>query len=268
MTRPKLVFGDNGADVTALQNALKTAGFSPGIIDGDFGSGTFNAVSAFQQSKGLLSDGIAGPRTLTALGLVASAALPDATDDMTVQIAAQMLPGAPLSNIKTNLPVILSSLRAYEIPDRTMVLMAIATIRAETSGCVPISEGKSSYNTSSTGHPFDLYDKRTDLGNQGAPDGASFKGRGFVQLTGRSNYKRYGPRLSPPVDLVKTPELANAATIAADLLSLFLSDRELQIKDALMHGNFQAARRLVNGGLHGWKEFETSFKKGDMLMPH
>jgi peptidoglycan L-alanyl-D-glutamate endopeptidase CwlK len=263
----KLVFGDDGADVIELQKALLAAGFNPGVIDGDFGNGTFNAVSAFQASKGLLADGIAGPRTLKELGLADSAVLPDATGDMSVQIASQMLPGAPLANIKTHLPIILASLRAFEIPDRTMVLMAIATIRAETAGCVPISEGKSSFNTSSTGHPFDLYDHRTDLGNQGPPDGALYKGRGFVQLTGRSNYKRYGPRLPTPVDLVKNPDLANAATIAADLLSLFLSDREIQIKDAVMHGNFQAARRLVNGGLHGWEQFETSFKKGDMLMP-
>lgn len=265
--RPKLVYGDNGADVTKLQKALLKAGFSPGVIDADFGSGTLSAVTAYQQSQGLLADGVAGPRTLKKLGLATSAALPDATGDMTVQIASQMLPGAPLSNIKTHLSIILASLRAHEIPDRTMVLVAIATIRAETAGCVPIGEGISSYNTSSTGHPFDLYDFRTDLGNTGPPDGALFKGRGFVQLTGRSNYKRYGPRLSLPVDLVKTPELANAATLAADLLCLFLSDRELQIKDALMHGNLQAARRLVNGGLHGWKQFEASFKSGDTLLP-
>ena len=265
--RPKLVYGDNGADVTELQKALLKAGFSPGVIDADFGSGTRSAVTAYQQSQGMLADGVAGPRTLKKLGLATSANLPDATGDMTVQIASQMLPGAPLSNIKTHLPIILASLRVNEISDRTMVLVAIATIRAETAGCIPIGEGISSYNTSSTGHPFDLYDFRTDLGNTGPPDGALFKGRGFVQLTGRSNYKRYGLRLSPPVDLVKTPELANAATLAADLLCLFLSDRELQIKDALMHGNFQAARRLVNGGLHGWKQFEESLKSGDTLLP-
>ena len=39
--------------------------------------------------------------------------------------------------------------------------------------------------------------------------------------------------------------------IAADLPALFFGDRQLQIKDALMHGNFQAARRLVNGAPTG-----------------
>ena len=40
------------------------------------------------------------------------------------------------------------------------------------------------------GAPFALYDDR--LGNQPG-DGARFKGRGFVQLTGRYNYAKYGP---------------------------------------------------------------------------
>ena len=71
--RLKLVYGDEGRDVTELQQALLAAGFSPGDIDGDFGTGTFNAVSAFQQGQGLLADGIAGPRTLKALGLVTNA---------------------------------------------------------------------------------------------------------------------------------------------------------------------------------------------------
>lgn len=264
-----LVYRDGGPAVQRLQEALDAQGFPPGAIDGDFGSGTFMAVSAFQASKGLLADGIAGPRTLFALGLASTPTLADATANMTVQLASQMLPGALLNSIKKHLPIILSSLTNHGIGDRTMVLMSVATIRAETAGCVPISEGISQYNTSSKpgGHAFDLYDNRADLGNRGKPDGAHFKGRGFVQLTGRDNYETYGPKLNPSVDLVKYPELANAAQIAADLLSLFLAKRQLQIKDAILHENYQAARRLVNGGLHGWKEFETSFKKGHSVMP-
>lgn len=56
-----------------------------------------------------------------------------------------------------------------------MVLMALATIRAETEGFEPISEYKSEYNTSPSGHPFDLYDNRQDLGNTGKLDGKNLK---------------------------------------------------------------------------------------------
>ena len=43
--------------------------------------------------------------------------------------------------------------------------MALATIKAESAGFAPISEGKSKWNTSQGGEPFDLYDFRTDIGN-------------------------------------------------------------------------------------------------------
>ena len=87
----------------------------------------------------------------------------------------------------------------------------------------------------------------------------------LCSLTGRNNYAHYGPP-HPPVDLVTHPELANAADIAASLLAFFLKDRELNIKDALMHGNFAAARRLVNGGTHGIDAFTEAHRVGDALM--
>ena len=62
--------GYKGDDVKAMQSALISAGFSCGSCgaDGDFGSGTEKAVKAFQKAKGLSVDGIAGKKTITALG--------------------------------------------------------------------------------------------------------------------------------------------------------------------------------------------------------
>jgi hypothetical protein len=53
---------------------------------------------------------------------------------------------------------------------------------------------------------FKKYDGRADLGNTQPGDGLRFKGRGFVQITGRANYTKYSTVLG--VDLVKKPELA------------------------------------------------------------
>ena len=261
-----LQLGDSGDAVRALQQALQNKGFSPGAIDGQYGNATQAAVIAFQNSEGLLADGVAGPRTLSALGLATSDALPDATGQMTVQVASQMCPQTPIANIKASLPVLLASMHAAGLVDKPMLLMAVATIRAETEGFLPLDEGQSRFNTSPDGHPFDLYDSRKDLGNLGPPDGAAFKGRGFIQLTGRSNYAKYGQRLNPPVDLQANPEVANSAPVAADLLCMFLADRELQIKDALAHGNMQAARRLVNGGTNGLDRFTDAYNIGNPLL--
>jgi g-D-glutamyl-meso-diaminopimelate peptidase len=62
-----LKYGDVGPLVELLQTALSRAGFSPGVIDGIYGTRTQNAVRAFQVSVGLTADGVAGPQTNRAL---------------------------------------------------------------------------------------------------------------------------------------------------------------------------------------------------------
>ncbi|HEX8073701.1 MAG TPA: peptidoglycan DD-metalloendopeptidase family protein [Thermoleophilaceae bacterium] len=59
--------GQRGWDVAALQFLLQRRGFSPGSIDGGFGSGTDGALRRFQRSAGLGADSRAGPATLRAL---------------------------------------------------------------------------------------------------------------------------------------------------------------------------------------------------------
>lgn len=53
----------NKSDVTALQSALSSTGYYHGSLDGDFGSGTTDAVRAYQKARGLRVTGMAGPST-------------------------------------------------------------------------------------------------------------------------------------------------------------------------------------------------------------
>lgn len=260
-----LRLNSSGPEVIALQQALRASGFSPGAIDGLFGPGTEAAVLAFQRSEGLAADGIVGPNTAAALNLAAVPSIPSAIPAVTTHVVSQMFPLTPIGNINTNLPFVLNALLAAAIPDKQMVLMALGTIRAETESFEPISEGRSRFNTSPSGHPFDLYDHRKDLGNTGPPDGATFCGRGFVQLTGRSNYTRYSAEIGQ--DLVNNPALANDPAIAAQLLARFLTDRENAIRGALTEGDLAAARRLVNGGSNGLDRFQNAFQIGNQLIP-
>jgi peptidoglycan hydrolase-like protein with peptidoglycan-binding domain len=64
---PMLSLGSKGTAVVELQRLLAQAGFNPGGADGVFGTRTRAAVIAFQRSRGLLVDGVCGPRTLAAL---------------------------------------------------------------------------------------------------------------------------------------------------------------------------------------------------------
>ncbi|WP_439581339.1 peptidoglycan-binding protein [Dyadobacter bucti] len=262
-----LQLNSSGADVVRLQEKLKSLGFNPGSIDGDFGPGTQAAVVAFQRSEGLLADGIAGLKTLKALGLEPEPELIAASSvisQVTVGVVSRMFPLTPLDNIKKYLPAVLAALQKFGLTDKHMVLMALATIRAETAGFQPIDEGKSRFNTSPGGKPFDLYNNRRDLGNQGPPDGNSFKGRGFIQLTGRSNYQTIGKELG--VDLIGDPAMANKPNIAAEVLALFLKRKEIKIKEALLENDLRRARRLVNGGSHGLDAFTEAYRTGEKLL--
>lgn len=260
-----LQLNSSGPDVAALQQALQAAGFSPGAADASFGPATEAAVLAFQRSEGLAADGIVGPNTATALGLDTIPSIPSAVPSVTVQIVSLMFPVTPIGNIKANLPPVLDALVAAKLPDRAMLLMALGAIRAETESFLPISELQSRFNTSPSGHPFDLYDNRRDLGNTGPPDGANFRGRGFVQLTGRANYTRYAGEIE--MNLVTNPELANDPEVAATLLARFLGDRENAIREALAANDLATARRLVNGGCHGLDKFADTFNRGMQLIP-
>jgi peptidoglycan hydrolase-like protein with peptidoglycan-binding domain len=57
-----------GIPVTQLQNTLKAQGFYQGPVTGYYGGLTEEAVRKFQQAQGLSVDGMAGSKTLSALG--------------------------------------------------------------------------------------------------------------------------------------------------------------------------------------------------------
>jgi peptidoglycan L-alanyl-D-glutamate endopeptidase CwlK len=185
--------------------------------------------------------------------------------NVTVAIAAKMFPVTPVANISVNLPPVMTALQQAALTDLPLVLASIATIRAETEGFVPISEGVSQYNTSPGGSPFDLYDNRADLGNRGPTDGADFRGRGYVQLTGRANYTKFGPIVGVP-DLVTNPDRANDPNIAAAILAAFVQSQRTAIAAALAANNLAAARRLVNGGSNGLDRFTSAYQIGMQLM--
>jgi peptidoglycan hydrolase-like protein with peptidoglycan-binding domain len=276
--------GSRGPMVVKLQKRLQELGFDPGPIDGIFGQDTESAVFDFQQDRDLEADGIAGPTTLKALEADQPTTdqtgeekvsepppgVPAELKDFTVDFVAQLFPDAtPKRNIERYLPYVLKALASEGLADEDMVLMALATIRTETDGFEPISEFKSDLNTTPGGpHNFDKYDYRGEgsLGNQGPPDGARFKGRGFIQLTGRYNYTNYSKALGLGDELVKNPDKANDPEIAARLLAKFLKDKEAKIRYALRNDNLAVARKLVNGGSWGLKQFSEAFTIGQTLL--
>lgn len=62
-------YGSRGQEVTTIQTKLKRWGYYNGNIDGIYGSQTLAAVKYFQRKNGLTVDGIAGTKTLQAMGI-------------------------------------------------------------------------------------------------------------------------------------------------------------------------------------------------------
>lgn len=73
--------GSRGSEVTKIQTNLKKWGYYKGNVDGIYGTQTRDAVKYFQRKNGLAVDGIAGPKTLAALGISSKSASSSGTSD-------------------------------------------------------------------------------------------------------------------------------------------------------------------------------------------
>ena len=95
----------------------------------------------------------------------------------------------------------------------------------------------------------DAYENRRDLGNIIKGDGRRYKGRGSLQLTGRSNYQIYGKELG--VDLLSNPQLV-ASQYYMDVGGWYWNRHKLNTyadKD-----DIKTITRLINGGYNGLED--------------
>lgn len=90
---------------------------------------------------------------------------------------------------------------------------------------------------------FGRYDRL--FGNVEPGDGAKFRGRGYLFITGRANYQRYGAALG--IDLVENPDKAAEPAVAAAILVRFFKQREDRFVQALAQNDMARVRRLVTG---------------------
>jgi putative chitinase len=97
--------------------------------------------------------------------------------------------------------------------------------------------------------------KAKALGNTKAGDGARYKGRGYIQLTGRYNYKRAGKALGLPLE--EKPELAENPEVAAKVAVWFWQQR---VQPKVNNFNdVRAVTKPINPGLNGLQDRKDSF---------
>lgn len=91
------------------------------------------------------------------------------------------------------------------------------------------------------------YEGRKDLGNIQPGDGVRFKGRGVIQITGRSNYKAYSDYTG--IDFVSNPTDLAEPIYAFGSAAWFWKTHNLnKYSDA---GDLKGATKVINGGYNG-----------------
>lgn len=166
-------------------------------------------------------------------------------------IAAILGPYGPADNVAANWPILEAALDKRAIYTPLTAVAVIATVSVETGTFSPVKErGGPTYLTN-------LYENRKDLGNVNPGDGVKYRGRGFVQITGRWDYEHFGQEIGE--DLESNPDLALDPVISADILALYFHERHIPLYADQQ--NWEMVRRRVNGGLTGWPRFIDAVTK-------
>ncbi len=97
------------------------------------------------------------------------------------------------------------------------------------------------------------YEGRVDLGNTQRGDGRRFKGRGPIQITGRTNYKVAGADLG--IDLEGNPSLAATSEVGFNVAGWYWKKRGLnELADEDTLESFRKITRRINGGYNGHED--------------
>ncbi len=158
-----------------------------------------------------------------------------------VERLVAVLPRNRRNSARQHFPIIIAEARRQGVSSRPQLAYMLATANHESGSGLRMEEIASGR----------AYEGRRGLGNTQRGDGMRFKGRGYVQITGRRNYTDWSRRLG--VDLVNNPELAEQPDIAAQILvggmrQGTFTGRRL---DRYINGNrmdFDGARRTIGGG--------------------
>jgi putative chitinase len=95
-----------------------------------------------------------------------------------------------------------------------------------------------------------VYANRNGNGDEASGDGHRYRGRGYMQLTGRGGYRAVGALIGQ--NLEEAPELASHPELALRVALGYWKWRDV---NALCDtGDFKAVTKIVNGGLNGWED--------------
>jgi len=257
-----LKIGSNGEDVKKLQEKL---GLN---ADGAFGPGTAKAVKEWQTANGLAADGIVGNGTWAKMfdgETEAPTAEPVEIGESNLNLEALRghIPDAVLAqipdtaakfNITTNLRLAhFLSQCGHESGNFTAVK---ENLNYSADGLLKIFPKyfNTGINASYARQPEKIanrvYANRMGNGDETSGDGYRFRGRGYIQLTGKQNYTAFGKSIGE--DILSNPDLVATKYPLASAAFFFNNNNLWTICDkGADEATVTAVTKRVNGGTIG-----------------
>jgi putative chitinase len=259
--------GSKGEEVKKLQTKLGLA------ADGIFGAGTESKLKEWQKKNGLSADGIAGPATLTKLGVVGETTSPKQVvkEDVVIPkggpIDLSRLKGHVPDAVITQIPTVMEK---FQINTPLRLAHFLAQCGHESGNFKAVQENlnysadglkkifpkyfpgnlSESYARNPEKIASKVYGGRMGNGDESTKEGFKFRGRGYIQLTGKSNYTAFAKSIGE--DTISNPDLVATKYPLASAAWFFSKNGLNSIADkGADSATVTAVTKRVNGGTIG-----------------
>jgi len=253
--------GDRGEEVKKIQSSLGLT------ADGIFGSGTEEAVKQFQKQNNLDVDGLVGPSTLDML-----LEEPEAEN-----INLSSLSGHVPDSVIEELP---KTMETFKINTKLRLAHFLSQVAHE-SGNFKFIEENLNYSDKALlavfGKYFDeelaeeyhrqpekianrVYANRMENGNEDSGEGWKFRGRGYIQLTGKHNYSLFNEYVDE--DVIETPDTVSEQYPLLSAGWFWFENGLNRVADTGSDDEVvKKITRRVNGGYNGLEDRLHHFKE-------
>jgi putative chitinase len=264
-----LKLGSQGNLVKQLQEKL-------GIVaDGNFGPMTEKSLKEWQTKNGLTADGVAGPVTLSKMGIE----IPTIKKEpLKLDKLKGQIPDSVISEISTIADKfgIITNLRLCHFlaqcsTESGNFKLTLENLNYSTSGLMKIFSGyfpgklAESYAHQPEKIASRVYGSRMGNGNEESKEGWKFRGRGYIQLTGKQNYQIFSNFIGE--DCVVNPDLVATKYPLGSAAFFFNNNNLWSICD---EGSSEEVvtrvSRRVNGGDNGLQHRKSEFKRFEKLL--
>ena len=263
--------GSKGEDVKKLQTKLGLT------VDGSFGPGTENKVKEWQSANGLTADGIVGDGTWSKMfgstQVIKEDVIIPSGGSLNIEKLKGHIPDAVIAQIP-------DTAKKFNITNNLRLAHFLSQCGHESGGFKAVSEnlnysadglkkifGKyfpGNLNESYAKQPEKIasrvYGGRMGNGDEASKEGYKFRGRGFIQLTGKANYTNFTKFIGE--DCISNPDLVSTKYPLASAAFFFDSNKLWSICDkGADDATVTAVTKRVNGGTIGLPDRIKHFKE-------